>query len=164
MRKVLFKFKNRESLEEIANEIPLEVWQDPQGDVVLQISEHECFVYFGCWDENGEPADFLAKLTFDCKEAKYIKSDFVPYKRNNLHNHSCIFIVENSLWLNNYIERKIKRNPLVKNPEKTWDDKSLKHYIIQGHDIYVELISSGYILEKIPSQESGYFKYFIDNA
>ncbi len=159
MRKTLFKFKNRESLEEITNEISLEVWQDPQGDVVLQISERECFVYFGCWDENGEPADFLAKLTFDCKEAKYIKSNFVPYKRNNSHNNSCILSVENSLWLNDYIERKTEHNT-----EKTLDDKLLKYYIIQGHDVYVELISSGYILEKIPSQKAEYFKYLIDNA
>ena len=164
MGKTLFKLKKRESLEEIENELLLEVWQDPQGDVVLQISEHECCVYFGCWDENGEPADFLAKLTFDCKEAKYIKSDFVPYKRNNLNSHSYILVVESSSWLNDHIERIIKRSPQVKNPEKTWNDKPLKHYIIQGHDVYVELIASGYILEKIPSQEAGHFKYLIDNA
>ena len=61
------------------------------------------------------------------------------------------------MWLNDYKERKIKLNPQVKNPEKNWDDKSLNHYIIQGHDVYVELIASGYILERIPLKEAGHF-------
>ncbi len=34
--------------------IPLEFWQDPQGDVILTFSEHECSVYFGCWSATSE--------------------------------------------------------------------------------------------------------------
>jgi hypothetical protein len=33
---------------EKAVQIPLEVWQDPQGDIILNISERECNAYFGC--------------------------------------------------------------------------------------------------------------------
>src|SRR5215470_15271824 len=61
--------------------MPLEIWQDPQGDVLLVYSEAECSVYFACWNEAGEPADFIGHLTF--KQVRAVRSfprEYLPYQ------------------------------------------------------------------------------------
>jgi hypothetical protein len=45
------------SKSEIAVPISLNVWQDPQGNVVLHHSREDCNVFFGCWTEASEPAN-----------------------------------------------------------------------------------------------------------
>ncbi len=47
-------------------EIELPIWQDPQGDVIMEKSRDYCHIYFGCWvnEKPGEPADYIGKLEF----------------------------------------------------------------------------------------------------
>lgn len=90
-----------------AIKVPVSVWQDPQGDIVLNIWERECVVFFGCWDEKGEPADYLAKVTFkNCWSSKYNHSQFLPYKIEEDKAHSYILKVKNSSWLTELIAQK----------------------------------------------------------
>jgi hypothetical protein len=68
---------------EKAIQLPLEVWQDPQGDVILNVSERECNVFFGCWNEDSSPADFIAKITFEgCRATKFTHSEYLDYEVN----------------------------------------------------------------------------------
>src|SRR6266404_2738869 len=61
--------------------ISLELWQDPQGDVILIFSERESSVYFGCWSTAGEPADFLGHLSFQrASAARSFAREFLPYR------------------------------------------------------------------------------------
>ena len=86
---------------EKATEIPLKVWQDPQGDVVLlHYSRTECFIYFGCWINDAEPADYLCKLTFHSASAvRCLRFEYTPYLNREFKYRSSILIIENSQWL-----------------------------------------------------------------
>lgn len=83
---------------EKAIQIPLEVWQNPQGDVILNVSESECAVYFGCWNEDGSPAEYLAKITFKgFWSTNFTHAEYIEYEYESLH-HSYILEVTDSEW------------------------------------------------------------------
>jgi hypothetical protein len=145
--------------------IPLDLWQDPIGDVVLHASERSTSVYFGCWDEEGEPADYLAKLTFEhCKASRFFHGEFLPYTKVGELTKSFILQVENSTWLKELLDREMSLYPNKKNVAYTWDNKPYVHYVIQGHDVYVEAIASNYLVEKVDRENAGELARLIDEA
>ncbi len=66
------------------------------------------------------------------------------YPKEDFKYHSSIFIVENSRWLKEMIE---KRERYYNNHTK-WKDKKYKHYVIKGHDNYFEIIAEDYKVKK----------------
>ncbi|WP_127534384.1 hypothetical protein [Paenibacillus kobensis] len=144
---------------ESARQIPLEVWQNPQGDVILKVSERECHVYFGCWDEESNPADYIAKLTFqNCSAAKYTHDEHLPYKIVGQRYHSCILIVEHSRWLN---ERMARKQKFYSNSLPSHD---YKHFVVHGHEVIVEVIAKDFTLERISKEQAGEFARLIDEG
>jgi hypothetical protein len=64
-----------------ANIIPLQFWQDPQGDVILIYGEQECSVYFTCWASAGVDAEFIGNLSFESASAvRSFGWEFIPYQ------------------------------------------------------------------------------------
>jgi hypothetical protein len=126
---------------EIAVPIPLKVWQDPQGDVVLHYSREDCSVYFGCWASAGVPADYLCKLTFEDGWAVrgYCLESF-PYEIKEPHHRSCIYEVENSQWLEQVSQQRIKNYP----EWKKWDQRAYRHYVVSGHDNYYDIVATNF--------------------
>ncbi len=139
--------------------LPLPVWQDPQGDIVLRMSETNCNVYFGCWESPGVGANYLANILFNgCTSSRYIKHEFIPYTVNNLTNeHSYILEINNSDWLNQEIAYR----------GNIYGDKltiNQRHFLIKSNDMYIELLATDYALQTINEENAGDLVYLIHNA
>ena len=127
----------------------LTYWQDPQGDVLLFYSERDCNVYFGCWLQSGEPADFACKLTFyDTGAIRSYPREFLPYQIKNHEYHSKILLVEDSDMLKEYKLYRTHQYPNDKRPLK-----QLLHFIVVGHDIYHEILPEKYEEQKVMIHE-----------
>src|SRR5689334_18467740 len=128
-------------MQEIAVPISLQVWQDPQGDVVLKYSRSECSISFGCWMNTGEPADYICELVFDQAWAvRGYRSEYLPYQLKQGLSQSNIYEVENSNWLQQASEQRARSYPNWRN----WDKKVYHHYVVQGHENYYELLAGGF--------------------
>ena len=140
--------------------VPLEVWQDPQGDVVLHHDRGNCFVYFGCWTDAGEPADYLCRLTFRHAWAvRGYRWEYFPYKIV-LDSRSCIYEVKNSRWLSGASAEYLKLYPECKGLKEC----KFHHYVIKGHDNYYEIIAAGFDETIVPRNEAGELVRLIDEA
>jgi hypothetical protein len=148
------------SLSEQVVTIPLKVWQDPQGDVVLHVSCKDCTVYFGCWMASGEPAEHLCKLTFEHAWAtRSFSSEFTPYKTNSAER-SCIYEIENSTWLNDLSAERLENYPRW----REWDKDTYHHYMVIGHDNYIEIIAASFTESMLSYNEAGELRRLIDEA
>lgn len=100
-------------------------------------------------------ADYIAKLTF--KNSWAVKSfDVEFYDIHTIDDpkyKSSIYIVENSLWLKDMME---KRENYYGNWTK-WKDNKYYHYHIEGHDNYFDIIAEDYSIEKIMKNENHYY-------
>lgn len=150
---------------QLAEEISLEVWQDPQGEVVLHSSDRKTCIYFGCWDEKGDPAGYLAKIIFEhCCATKFVHSSYPPYEVTGERSRSAILNVFDSQWLRALVERKKELHPNLINPQEAYNGKLYKHFVVLGHDVYVDVIATGFRIEKIDRCCAGELVYLIDNA
>ena len=148
-------------MEEIAAPIPLQVWQDPQGDVVIKHSRSECAVYFGCWTNAGEPADYICELQFEHTWAvRGYCSEYLPYLVKQGLPRSSVYEIANSTWLRQASEQRLSDYPRWRD----WDKKKYHHYVIHGHDNYYEILASGYSEKQISCDEAGELKRLIDDA
>jgi hypothetical protein len=140
--------------------LPLKVWQDPQGDVVLYSSREGCNVSFGCWEAAGEPAEYICKLSFNHAWAvRGINSEYLPYEYEANHR-SCIYKIEDSLWLKNETEQRSKSYP----EWREWDSRLYHHYVVSGHDNYVEVIAASFEEQVMSRSEAGELARLIDEA
>ena len=136
---------------QIAIPIPLSVWQDPQGDVVLLHSRDRCTVSFACWETNGAPANYLCRLTFNHAWAvRAVCSEIDPYEYRE-HLRSCIYEIQESEWLKRLSEERVALYPRW----LEWDHKSYHHFLISGHDNYCEIIAEGFEEEIISRESAG---------
>ena len=146
---------------EIAKPIPLHVWQDPQGDVVLKHSLSECAVYYDCWTNAGEPADYICEPQFN--HAWMVRghcSEHLTYQVNQGSSRSDIYKIENSTWLRQASQRRATDYPNWRD----WDEKEYCHFVVQGHDNYYEIIATGYSEKQIPYEEAGELKRLVDEG
>lgn len=133
------------SSKEIAVAIPLKVWQDPQGNPLLIFSEHLCEIFVGCWEDVGTPADYICKIAFNSAWAgRSFTLEFLSYEIKE-DKHSAIFEVINSNWLKESSQFRLKYYPEWKN----WDEKIYRHFVVQGHDKFVEILAESYEVETI---------------
>jgi hypothetical protein len=145
---------------EIAVPVPLKVWQDPQGDVVLHSSRGECNIYFGCWESAGEPADYICKLIFNHAWAvRGGSSEYLPYEHKE-HHRTCIYEIVDSEWLRQKSERRSKSYP----DWKKWDGKVYRHYLVGGHDNDYEIIAASFEEQVISRSEAGELARLCDEA
>lgn len=68
----------------------------------------------------------------------------MPYEIKE-HRRSSIYEVTNSKWLEEASGRRLKCYP----EWKGWDKKIYHHYVVSGHDKYVEVIAEGFSEELI---------------
>jgi hypothetical protein len=130
--------------------IPLEIWQDPQGDVILIYSEKECSAYFGCWKAAGEPADFIGRLSFDhAWGVRSYRREFMPYRLNPPHMRpSWIWripeselVKEHVLYRQQHYPESVARIPVP------------NHFVVHGHDIYHEILADDFDVSTIRNEE-----------
>jgi hypothetical protein len=144
-----------------AIQIPLNVWQDPQGDVVARYSLEECHIYFGCWEAAGRPAKYCCELTFhDACAVRGVRLGGAPYKINPPYLRSSILMVEASQWLQEVIALQLEYYP----ESKSRDRSEYLHYAVSGHDIYYDIIATGFDERIVPEAEAGEFLRLIREA
>ena len=150
------------SSRETAIAIPLKVWQDPQGNPLLIYCERSCEIFVGCWEESGIPANYICRITFNSAWAsRSYGLEYLPYQIKEL-KRSAIFEVTNSKWLKESSEYRLKCYPRW----KTSDRKTYHHFLVQGHDEFVEVLAESYNEETILIKEAknilsaDYLKYF----
>lgn len=138
------------SSKEIAVAIPLKVWQDPQGNPLLIYSERSCEIFVGCWEEAGTPANYICKITFNFAWAsRSYGIEYLPYEIKE-HKRSAIFDITNSKWFKESSDYRLKCHP----EWKTWDKKIYHHFVVQGHDEFVEVLAESYNEEAILLEEA----------
>lgn len=148
-----------------AFQIPIDVWQDPQGDIVLNTSGRECVVFFGCWDKQGDPTNYLSKISFkNCWASRFTHSQYLPYKIYGDKAHSYILKIENSTWLRCLINEKREVYPDGVQIGLSWDKKEYIHFVVHGHDAYIDIIATDFIMEIIPRECAGELVRLIDEA
>jgi hypothetical protein len=126
--------------------IPLDFWKDPQGDIILVYSEHECSIYFNCWSAAGQPADFIGHLSFhEASAVRSFRREFLPYQVPIKDHPSYIFSIADSEFLREQIEYRRLHYP--NNREER------VHYVIVGHDIYHEVLAASFTATKVPHHE-----------
>ena len=129
--------------------IPLEFWQDPQGDIILVFSEYECSVYFGCWSASGIPADFIGCLSFQkASTARSFKREFLPCPVPKNQSSSYILTVLDSEFAREHDAYRKRHYP---NGRKDAHERT--HYVVVGHDIYHEILATNSTAAKIPIRE-----------
>jgi hypothetical protein len=139
--------------EEYLTEIELPIWQDPQGDLIIEKGRDFCRVYFACWkdDEAGEYADHIGKIIFENAWAiKSLDVEFYDIRpKIDWQFKSSICTVENSKWLDEVIGM---RSKYYDNWTK-WKNKKYKHYLVRGHDNYFEIVAENFTVEKVDRKD-----------
>lgn len=130
-----------------ATEIPLQYWLDPQGDSVVIYSSRECLVFRGCWVAPGEPADFIACLSFnDVGGVRCFPREFSPYHPRQSSNGSSIWYLADSEMIREYLAYRHRHYPNGK-----VDGSKLCHYVIEGHDYCHDILARGFTESAIPA-------------
>lgn len=130
---------------ETAIQIPLSVWPDPQGNPLLILSERLTLVYLGCWQATAEPANYACKLVFEHGWAsRAMKVEFLPYQTNPTGT-SPLYEVINSSYLRESNGWRLHVYPEWRN----WDSTPYRHFVISGHDTYVEVIAESFREERV---------------
>lgn len=127
--------------------VPLAVWQDPQANLRVTISDGGAAVTFDCWTDAGEEADYIGKIVFDgVWAARVIRSEFVPYEIEQHQHHSYILRVVESSW----IEELAAARKATYTEWPRGDALGYEHYVVAGHDEYAEFVARSYRLEQLP--------------
>jgi hypothetical protein len=127
--------------------IPLQFWQDPQGDVILIYSEAECSVYFACWADAGEPAGFIGHISFEHAAAvRSFARESLPYRIASHNSHSYILQVSDSDLVREHIAYRQSHYPHFPGREQ-------QHFVVTGHDIYHEILATSFTARTIPNQD-----------
>ena len=127
--------------------IPLQFWQDPQGDVIIIFSEAECSVYFSCWIATGEPADFIGHISFEHASAvRSFTREFLPYRIASYDCHSYILQIPDSDLVREHVAYRQRHYPEFPGREQ-------QHFVVTGHDIYHEILATSFVARTIPNQD-----------
>ncbi len=129
-----------------AKAIKLQRWQSPVEDVLLLFSERICIVYFFVRDDSGNGIDesCIGKLEFHGAHAvRSSRTEVLPYYDHDHVYHSSILEVFDSKWreeaLAGVYSEKLAASIL----------KTLRHFIVAGHDIYHEIAAESYVEQYI---------------
>jgi hypothetical protein len=129
-------------------EIPLQCWCDPQGDSLLIYTAKECSIYRGCWVASAEPADYICHLAFhDVSAVRSYPREFVPYQRTPTHHSSLLCILDSDL-IQEHIAYRQRHYP-----SSVRDTLRLRHYIVSGHDFYLDILATGFTEATIPHSQ-----------
>lgn len=116
-------------------QIPLEIWQDPVGDVLLIYSERECSVYFSCWTEAATPANFIGHLIFErAHGVRSFPREYLPYSSPAGDAKSWVMQVFGSEFIEEYLAYRKRHYPTGPVTEPS-------HFVVHGHDIYHEILA-----------------------
>lgn len=139
-----------------ATRIPLDVWQDPQGVVVLEWSDGYCRIYFECWLEAGVRAPYIAEVTFHRPLGiRGESSEFPPYPSSGDVGPSYLLEVTNSDWLADVRMRQER----AYGDQAAALDSAFRHLVVVGHDNSVEVLCTGFDVRRIAPDEAHHVRF-----
>lgn len=131
--------KNTE--EEIAIAIKLPVWQAPNDDISIKIKKDQLNIKFRVLDINGDYLKEEGQLTFinvwSFRFERHKKLHYYPNEAEHSFK-SYYLVVNNSKWLSDL--KKVRGEYFV--DWEKYDNNIYKHFIVQSHKFYVEIIAS----------------------
>jgi len=124
--------------------------QDPQSNLTILINEGICQATFFLLDANdAEVTDHQGRLIFhNCWAAEFLSSELNPYSCASGQCIPGIFLTKvlEAKW---YAD-KIRDRVAIYLNWRTWDKRVYTHYLLSGHDNYVQIIASDFTFEVIP--------------
>lgn len=124
--------------------------QDPQSNLTLLINEGICEATFLLWDSNdAEATGNKGGIIFhDCWAAEHLSSELKPYSGANEQCIPGVFLVKvlGAQW---YVDKVRDRVAMYSNWQ-AWDKRVYFHYLLSGHDNYIQIIASGFKFEVTP--------------
>jgi len=88
-----------------------------------------------------------------------VNSEYLPYERQK-HQRSCIYEIEDSAWLKHESEQRSESYP----EWRKRDSRIYHHYVVSGHDNYVEVLAASFEEQVVPRSEAGELVKLIDES
>jgi hypothetical protein len=134
-------------------ELPFQI--NAQGNAVLLSATGESQVFVSLWDEQGYEMPHLGKFRFINAWASeyfatenggsYLTADSAPY--------GFLARIESSTWLAECIKRRLSRYPNW----LQWDKRNYHHFMVHGHDNYVQIIAEQFEISFATEAENNLF-------
>lgn len=125
--------------------VPLPIWQDPQGSLLLHVASDQAEVEFPCWTDAAEEADFTGAIVFEGVWAtRTVGTEFSPFQVEPHNFHSSILRVEESAW----IEELAAARKATYTDWPRADAANYSHYVVVGHSEYVEVVARSWRVEQ----------------
>jgi len=122
--------------------IKLPEWQDPQCFVITKHVRDEAWIYFKCWLEDGEEAEYVGVLHFfdvwlvDIQQHRNV-TQYLNIPETNLKSY--YYKVLNSKIISSLMIKRSENNL----GWEQYDKKNYSHYIVDSHDSYVNIVACG---------------------
>ncbi|MDM5248904.1 hypothetical protein [Lysinibacillus sp. G4S2] len=126
--------------------VELQEWMAPNDYMNIEYIRDIMYCYFKIWDSPGVYSEKIGVLKFESIWA-------VRFQRNRMLNYypnekehsfrSYFLMVPNSTWLKSLIKLREEEDAEWRN----FDKKKYFHYVIQNNDHYIEIISSGILID-----------------
>jgi|GEM_PF-1587574 len=129
--------------------IELPFWQAPNDYVLVEAKRDELCVTCNIWRKNqpGNYTNSVGKMEFSSVWAtrwqRHKHLDYYPYTDENGYK-SCYWVVHNSYWLKELTAERENHDP----EWKKHDIREYKHYIVQSHTFYLEIIAGNLNISK----------------
>jgi hypothetical protein len=124
--------------------------KDPQSNLCINIGEGICEITFQIWDlDDQEIEGYKGKVSFDHGWAcEYVAMEVYPYSELKELCSSEVFLWK--LTQSNWFDEKINKRSKAYPTWLDWDKRKYFHYLIEGHDNYIQVIASGFKIGFIP--------------
>lgn len=123
-----------------ATAISLDVWKDPQSYVLIEYVRDEAWIYFKCWKSPSVDSSYIGCLHFEgvwhLSSSRFKKYRSYQYiEATDLTSY--YLIIKKSSLLNS-----LQKQRTIDNSEwKKYDKRSYKHWIVESHDFYTNIIA-----------------------
>jgi len=136
-----------------ATPIGLDVWKDPQGFVLIEHVRDEAWLTFRCWDSAGVIANHVGCLHFKgvwhLSSSRFCKIRSYPdIEATELASY--YLEVKNSSLLKTLRDRRAAHDP----DWETYDKGKYRHWVVESHDFYTEVIASRVSFSKLEGTEA----------
>lgn len=136
-----------------AKPIGLDVWKDPQGFVLIEHVRDEAWLTFRCWDSAGAIANHVGCLHFEgvwhLSSSRFGKIRGYPYiEPTDLVSY--YLEVSSSSLLKALQDQRTAHDP----DWETYDKRNYRHWVVESHDFYTEVIASHVSFSKLEGTEA----------
>ena len=134
-----------------ATVIDITVWKDPQNFIIVEHVRDEADVYFRCWNDDGNEADYIGWLHFDSvwylQSERHLGTKGYPNVKNNKYKSYYLVVSESDL-----LKDLIASRSNIDSDWRKYDAREYQHYIIESHDFYYNIIASKIVFTELKDE------------